>query len=154
MHVSIPDTAVDCYTHSVPRMRCTLRKFVCGIRDCKLPVQSREEKTHSSNRWRHYNKKLWSLVRPPAHRIRGILLADINAHSPLYSVKIGRVVLMNAGAAKTAVAIPTFTAYLISGCFIRSPMAQSVCFTLPQKVRVDLSGVSTVFGACGRILGK
>ena len=61
---------------------------------------------------------------------------------------------MNAGAANIARAIPTFTAYLISGCLNRSPTTQSVCFTLPQKVRVDLLGVSTVFGACGRILGK
>lgn len=79
---------------------------------------------------------------------------EINAHSPLYSVKIGRVTLMNPGAANAAVAIPTFTAYLISGCFKRSPITQSVCFTLPQKVRVDLFGVSTVSGACGRTLGK
>lgn len=79
---------------------------------------------------------------------------EINAHSPLYSVKIGRVVLMNAGAANTAMAIPTFTAYLVSGSLNRSPITQSVCLTFPQKVRVDLFGVSTVSGACGRILGK
>lgn len=84
----------------------------------------------------------------------GMEITEINAHSPLYSVKIGRVVFMNAGAANTAVAIPTFTAYLISGSLNRPPTTQSVCLTFPQKVRVDLSGVSTVFGACGRILGK
>ena len=82
------------------------------------------------------------------------MFTEINAHSPLYSVKIGRVAFMNAGAANAAVAIPTFTAYLTSGCFNLSPMTQRVCLTLPQKVRVDLFGVSTVSGACGRILGK
>jgi hypothetical protein len=83
-----------------------------------------------------------------------MMITEIKAHSPLYSVKIGRVVLMNAGAANTAVAIPTFTAYLISGSFNRPPITQSVRLTLPQKVSVDLSGVRTVFGAWGRIFGK
>ena len=94
-----------------------------------------------------------SLKHPYVHDSRKAI-TEINAHSPLYSVKIGRVVLMNAGAANTAVAIPTLTAYLISGSFNRPPMTQRDCLILPQRVRVDLFGVSTVFGACGRIFGK
>lgn len=81
-------------------------------------------------------------------------VTEISAHSPRYSVKIGRVVLKNAGAANAAVAIPTFTAYLTSGSFNRPPITQRDCLILPQKVRVDLSGVDTVFGAWGRIFGK
>lgn len=45
--------------------------------------------------------------KPPA-------LTEIKAHSPRYSINVGRVLSINAGAASTAVAKPVLTAYLTS----------------------------------------
>lgn len=53
-----------------------------------------------------------------------------------------------------AVAIPAFTAYLISLSFILSPKAHMCCFTRPMKDRSERAGVWTVLGAWGLIFGK
>jgi hypothetical protein len=79
---------------------------------------------------------------------------DIKAHSPRYSMNIGRVASRNAGVASIAVAIPALSANFKSRSFMREPSAHNVCFTLPKGVKLDHDGVCIVSGACGRIFGK
>jgi hypothetical protein len=45
---------------------------------------------------------------------RDTILTEIKAHSPRYSMNVGRVASKNAGAASMAVAAPVLTAYLTS----------------------------------------
>ena len=72
---------------------------------------------------------------------QGQTLTEISAHSPLYSVKMGRVASKNAGAANIAVAIPAFMANLIFRSLNAPPIAQILCLTRPTKVKSDLAGV-------------
>ena len=79
---------------------------------------------------------------------------EINAHSPRYSTKSGRVTSKNAGAASIAVAIPALIAYFMSFSRNRAPNAQTDCPTRSTNDKSRRAGVCFVFGACGVILGN
>lgn len=69
-------------------------------------------------------------------------------------MKYGRVLSKNAGAARTAVAIPALNAYLTVFCFKASLMRHILC---PVRPEIDMPltlGVSIVLGACGFTFGK
>ena len=108
-------------THNVPSIRCTLRKLVCVIRRTTFSFNVQKKTkyktiTYRANSRRHHDKELHAsqLNDTHARTPNPNPLTEINAHSPRYSINVGRVASKNAGAARTAVAIPVLTAYLTS----------------------------------------
>lgn len=110
------------------------------------------KKTYSTNCWWKNNEALKGNMKSRQLTLK--IFTDINAQSPQYSMKSGRVASKNAGEASKAVANPALMAYFDLRSTSTLPIVQSTFFNLPVLESWFQDGVWIVSGAWGRIFGK